>query len=48
MITCLEGHRFSVPDAGRSPDEPALHRDPFPLIEKNGAIKVALASEPAK
>lgn len=45
MITCLEGHRFSVPDAGRSPDEPALHLDPFPLIEENGAIKVALASE---
>jgi Fe-S cluster biogenesis protein NfuA/nitrite reductase/ring-hydroxylating ferredoxin subunit len=47
MITCLEGHRFSVLDAGRSPDEPALHLDPFPLIEENGAIKVALASDSA-
>lgn len=48
MITCLEGHRFSVPDAGRSPDDPASHLDPFPLIEENGAIKVALASEAAE
>ncbi len=45
MITCLEGHRFSVPDAGRSPDDPALHLDPFPLIDEHDAIKVALASD---
>ncbi len=47
IITCLEGHRFSVPDAGRSPDEPALHLDPFPLIDEHGTIKVALASDRA-
>lgn len=45
MVSCLEGHRYSVPDAGRSPDSPALHLDPFPLIEEQGAIKVALSSE---
>jgi len=48
VITCLEGHRFSVPDAGRSPDEASLHLDPFPLIDEHGAIKVALAAVPAE
>jgi len=47
LLTCLEGHRFSVPDAGRSPDDPALHLDPIPLIDEDGAIKVALASSSA-
>jgi Fe-S cluster biogenesis protein NfuA/nitrite reductase/ring-hydroxylating ferredoxin subunit len=44
-LICAEGHRFSVPDAGRSLDDPALHLDPFPLIEEDGAVKVALASD---
>lgn len=44
LVACPEGHRFSVPEAGRSPDQPALHLDPFPLIDENGSIKVALAS----
>jgi Fe-S cluster biogenesis protein NfuA/nitrite reductase/ring-hydroxylating ferredoxin subunit len=48
MIICGEGHRFSVPDAGRSPDEPAVHLDPFPLIDENGAIKIALAGDRAE
>jgi nitrite reductase/ring-hydroxylating ferredoxin subunit len=43
LLTCLEGHRFSVPDAGRSPDNPALHLEPFPLINEDGVMKVALA-----
>jgi Fe-S cluster biogenesis protein NfuA/nitrite reductase/ring-hydroxylating ferredoxin subunit len=45
ILTCGEGHRFSVPDAGRSPDDPALHIEPFPLIDENDVIKVALVSE---
>ena len=45
IVTCIEGHRFSVPDAGRSVDEPALHLDPFPLIDANGAIKIALSDD---
>lgn len=45
VLTCLEGHRFSVPEAGRSPDDPSLHMDPCPLIDENGTIKVALVRE---
>ncbi len=45
VLTCLEGHRFSIPEAGRSPDDPALHIDPMPLIEESGIVKVALATE---
>jgi len=44
LVTCLEGHRYSVPDAGRSPDDPSSHLDPYPLIDENGAVCVALAS----
>jgi Fe-S cluster biogenesis protein NfuA/nitrite reductase/ring-hydroxylating ferredoxin subunit len=45
LLTCTEGHRFSVPDAGRSLDDPSKHIEPFPLIDENGAIKVALSTE---
>ena len=45
LITCLEGHRFSVPGAGLSPDDPASHLDPFPLLDEGGAVRVALASD---
>jgi Fe-S cluster biogenesis protein NfuA/nitrite reductase/ring-hydroxylating ferredoxin subunit len=45
LLTCGEGHRFGVLEAGRSPDDPAVHIEPFPLIDENGAIKVALSTE---
>jgi Fe-S cluster biogenesis protein NfuA/nitrite reductase/ring-hydroxylating ferredoxin subunit len=45
VVTCSEGHPFDVVQAGRSPDDPALHLAPFPLIEENGTIKAALAVE---
>lgn len=48
MLACIEGHRFNLPEAGRSPDDPRLHLHPFPLIEEHGVIKVALASDPAE
>jgi hypothetical protein len=37
-------NRFSIPDAGRSLSDAALHLQPLPLIGEHGAIKVALAS----
>lgn len=46
-IVCSQGHRFRITEAGRSPADPTLHLDPFPLIRENGAIKIALAHEPA-
>ena len=47
VVACVEGHRFSVPDAGRSMDDPAWHLEPFPLVEEQGAIKIALADNRA-
>jgi Fe-S cluster biogenesis protein NfuA/nitrite reductase/ring-hydroxylating ferredoxin subunit len=44
VLTCLEAHRFSIPEAGRSLTDASLHLEPLPLIEEHGAIKVALAS----
>ena len=40
--------RPPLPDvrrAGESPDDPALHLDPLPLLERDGSVKVALARE---
>jgi Fe-S cluster biogenesis protein NfuA/nitrite reductase/ring-hydroxylating ferredoxin subunit len=44
-LTCSLGHRYNVRLAGESPDDPALHLDPLPLLERDGAVKVALARE---
>lgn len=43
-LACLEGHVFSVAEAGRSLDDPTLHLEPLPLIEEDGTVKVAVQS----
>jgi len=45
VLACRAGHRFSVQDAGQSPDDPHLHLEPVPLVIKDGAVQVALAPE---
>ena len=43
VLTCSLGHRFDVRRAGECPADPTLHLDPLPLLERDGAVKVALA-----
>jgi Fe-S cluster biogenesis protein NfuA/nitrite reductase/ring-hydroxylating ferredoxin subunit len=43
LVICSLGHRYSVRRAGESPDDPSLHLDPVPLLERDGTVKVALA-----
>jgi Fe-S cluster biogenesis protein NfuA/nitrite reductase/ring-hydroxylating ferredoxin subunit len=35
-------HRYDLMRAGRDPDEPSRHLEPFPLLAENGPVKVAL------
>ncbi len=42
LLTCLEGHRFSLQNAGRSPDDRALRIEPIPLVREDGLIKAAM------
>jgi Fe-S cluster biogenesis protein NfuA/nitrite reductase/ring-hydroxylating ferredoxin subunit len=48
LLACRAGHRFSVREAGSSPDDPHLHLDPIPLVLKGGEVQVALAPEGAE
>ncbi len=44
-LTCATcGHSYDIMRAGRDLDEPRLHLEPFPLLEENGQVKVALPS----
>jgi Fe-S cluster biogenesis protein NfuA/nitrite reductase/ring-hydroxylating ferredoxin subunit len=45
ILSCRASHRYDVRRAGRSPDEPGRHLDPFPLLNKDGVVKVALSRE---
>ncbi len=45
IITCTLGHRYDARRAGRSLDEASRHLDPLPLLEHDGAVRVALARE---
>jgi Fe-S cluster biogenesis protein NfuA/nitrite reductase/ring-hydroxylating ferredoxin subunit len=45
ILACRAGHRFSVKNAGVSPDDPHLYLEPIPLVSTGGAIQVALPSE---
>jgi Fe-S cluster biogenesis protein NfuA/nitrite reductase/ring-hydroxylating ferredoxin subunit len=38
------GQAYDVVQAGRAPDRPDLHLDPFPLLTRNGRTQVALPS----
>ncbi len=44
-LTCATcGHSYDIMRAGRNLAEPRLHLEPFPLLEENGQVKVALPS----
>jgi len=45
VLACRAGHRFSVQNAGMSPDDAHLHLEPVPLVLKDGSVQVALAGE---
>jgi Fe-S cluster biogenesis protein NfuA/nitrite reductase/ring-hydroxylating ferredoxin subunit len=45
VLACRAGHRFSVQNAGVSPDDAHLYLEPVPLVSKDGTVQVALASE---
>jgi Fe-S cluster biogenesis protein NfuA/nitrite reductase/ring-hydroxylating ferredoxin subunit len=42
QLKCKLNHRFNVKEAGKSPNDPNIHLDPFPLLEENGQVKVAV------
>lgn len=42
VLYCRLGHDFEVQHAGKNPVDPKIHLDPFPLLEENGIIKVAV------
>jgi Fe-S cluster biogenesis protein NfuA/nitrite reductase/ring-hydroxylating ferredoxin subunit len=45
ILACRAGHRFSVRNAGVSPDDAQLFLEPVPLVTKEGAVQVALAEK---
>lgn len=42
LLKCKLGHDFEVQKAGRCPDDPDIHLKPFPLLEENGKVKIAV------
>jgi Fe-S cluster biogenesis protein NfuA/nitrite reductase/ring-hydroxylating ferredoxin subunit len=45
LLQCGLGHQYDVRQAGRCPDNPKVHLDPFPLLIRDGLVKVAVAGE---
>ncbi|MGI8952073.1 MAG: NifU family protein [Chitinophagaceae bacterium] len=42
ILGCQLGHRYDVQLAGKCTDDPDIHLDPFPLLEDNGIVKIAV------
>ena len=42
ILACQLGHRFDVQHAGICTDNSELHLEPFPLLEENGIVKLAV------
>lgn len=42
ILACQLGHRYDVQYAGKCTDQPDIHLDPFPLLQEDGLIKIAL------
>lgn len=42
ILSCQLGHRFDVQHAGICTDDPNIHLDPFPLLEENGILRIAV------
>jgi Fe-S cluster biogenesis protein NfuA/nitrite reductase/ring-hydroxylating ferredoxin subunit len=45
LLSCASGHRYDVVHAGRCPEIPSAHLDPFPLLYQEGVVKVALTRD---
>ena len=43
VISCRLGHSYDILQAGKCVNDPNLHLDPFPLLQENGSVKVALS-----
>jgi Fe-S cluster biogenesis protein NfuA/nitrite reductase/ring-hydroxylating ferredoxin subunit len=41
-LACQLGHRFDVQHAGLCTDDAEIHLEPFPLLEENGIVKLAV------
>ncbi|KAA9038581.1 hypothetical protein FW778_13565 [Ginsengibacter hankyongi] len=42
IISCQLGHRYDVQRAGICTDDESIHLSPFPLLEANGIVKLAV------
>jgi Fe-S cluster biogenesis protein NfuA/nitrite reductase/ring-hydroxylating ferredoxin subunit len=42
ILACQLGHGYDVQHAGMCTDDPAIHLDPFPLLEERGTVKIAV------
>ena len=42
ILGCQLGHRYDVQYAGKCTDDPDIHLDPFPLLQEDGLIKIAV------
>lgn len=42
IMACQLGHGYDVQQAGICTDDDAIHLEPFPLLEENGIVKIAL------
>ncbi len=42
ILACQLGHRFDVQHAGLCTDDAEIHLEPFPLLEENGIVKLAV------
>lgn len=42
IISCKLGHAYDIQQAGKCTDDEDLHLDPFPLLQEEGIIKVAV------
>lgn len=45
ILSCRAGHRFSIRNAGVSPDDPHLYLEPVPLVAGGETVEVALPAE---
>jgi len=48
LLRCGLGHQYDVRQAGRSPDNPNVHLDPFPLLVRDDVVKVAVVGEASR
>jgi len=48
LLRCALGHQYDVRQAGRSPDNPNVHLDPFPLLIQDDVVKVAVVGEASR